>query len=145
MRLRLAHLALAMTIFSAAGCATAAGGAAESRITDAESLIRAMHDRYEGRWYRTLSFSQRTVRTPPGRPAVEDTWLEWGVVPGKLRIEFVNQGGGAIYANDSTYIIGRDGQVTARRGGQTAMPGDVAKPLSKHDLRDLVEFLSRLK
>jgi hypothetical protein len=105
-----------MTIFSAAGCASAGGRAAESRITDAESLIRAMHGRYEGRWYRTLSFSQKTTRTPPGRPAVEDTWLEWGAMPGRLRIEFVNQGGGAIYANDSSYVFGRDGQVTARRG-----------------------------
>jgi quinoprotein glucose dehydrogenase len=36
-------------------------------------------------------------------------------------------------------------KVTARRGGQTAMPEDVARPLSKRDLRDLVEFLSGLK
>jgi quinoprotein glucose dehydrogenase len=36
-------------------------------------------------------------------------------------------------------------EVTARRGGQTAMPTDVAQPLSKHDLRDLVEFLATLK
>ena len=36
-------------------------------------------------------------------------------------------------------------QVTARRGGQTAMPSDIAQPLSKHDLRDLVEFLAGLK
>ena len=36
-------------------------------------------------------------------------------------------------------------QVTGRRGGQTAMPHDIAQPLSKHDLRDLVEFLSGLK
>jgi len=36
-------------------------------------------------------------------------------------------------------------EVTARRGGQTAMPQDIAQPLSKHDLRDLVEFLAGLK
>jgi quinoprotein glucose dehydrogenase len=35
--------------------------------------------------------------------------------------------------------------VTGRRGGQTAMPGDIAQPLSKHDLRDLVEFLAGLR
>jgi quinoprotein glucose dehydrogenase len=35
--------------------------------------------------------------------------------------------------------------VTARRGGQTAMPADVAQPLSKQDLRDVVEFLATLK
>jgi len=36
-------------------------------------------------------------------------------------------------------------QVTGRRGGQTAMPADIAQPLSKHDLRDLVEFLASTK
>jgi quinoprotein glucose dehydrogenase len=36
-------------------------------------------------------------------------------------------------------------QVTARRGGQTAMPSDIAQPLTKHDLRDLVEFLAELR
>jgi hypothetical protein len=35
--------------------------------------------------------------------------------------------------------------VQARRGGQTAMPADIAQPLSKHDLRNLVEFLASLK
>jgi len=105
-----------MTLFSAAACAPGATRGAESPITDGESLIRAMHDRYAGRWYSTVAFSQKTTRTPPGRPASEDTWLEWGAMPGRLRIEFTRQGGGAIYANDSSYIIGPDGQVAARRG-----------------------------
>jgi len=35
--------------------------------------------------------------------------------------------------------------ITGRRGGQTAMPSDIAQPLSKFDLRDLVEFLAGLK
>jgi quinoprotein glucose dehydrogenase len=35
--------------------------------------------------------------------------------------------------------------ITGRRGGQTAMPTDIAQPLTKFDLRDLVEFLSGLK
>jgi quinoprotein glucose dehydrogenase len=37
------------------------------------------------------------------------------------------------------------GTITGRRGGQSAMPSDIAAPLSKHDLRDLVEFLASLK
>ena len=36
-------------------------------------------------------------------------------------------------------------QVTGRRGGQTAMPSDIAQPLTRHELRDLVEFLAGLK
>ena len=35
--------------------------------------------------------------------------------------------------------------ITGRRGGQTAMPSDIAQPLTKFDVRDLVEFLAGLK
>jgi len=35
--------------------------------------------------------------------------------------------------------------VVARRGGESAMPEDVGKALSKRDLRDLVEYLASLK
>ena len=35
--------------------------------------------------------------------------------------------------------------IRARRGGMSAMPEDIAKSLSRHDLRDLVEFLAGLK
>jgi quinoprotein glucose dehydrogenase len=36
-------------------------------------------------------------------------------------------------------------QIDERTSGKSAMPQDVAKPLSKSDLRDLVEFLASLK
>lgn len=41
------------------------------------------------------------------------------------------------------YIAKKD--IQARRGGMSAMPEDIAKPLSKNELRDLIEFLSTLK
>jgi hypothetical protein len=93
-----------------AACAAPAQGPAPRPITDAESLIREMHARYQGRWYRTLSFSQEVIR--PGRP--NETWDEWGYIPGKLRIEQPN-GRGAIFANDSTYVF--SGDTLARRVG----------------------------
>jgi len=36
-------------------------------------------------------------------------------------------------------------QIDQRATGKSAMPQDVAKPLSKSDLRDVVEFLAGLK
>ena len=62
---------------------------------------------------------------------------------------------GVLKSEDSSQIVLIDPEkgerridkstVTARRGGQTAMPSDIAQPLSKHDLRDVVEFLATLK
>jgi hypothetical protein len=46
-------------------------------------LIRQMHARYAGKWYRTVTFVQTTKY--PDRPA--ETWFEAGSIPGKLRID----------------------------------------------------------
>lgn len=98
---KLAALAALLTL-----CAAPPAAAQEEAVTDAESLIRRMHARYDGRWYRTLSFTQQVIR--PGRP--DETWDEWGALPGRLRIE---QGGGrgALFANDSTYVFAGDSLV----------------------------------
>jgi hypothetical protein len=42
-------------------------------------------------------------------------------------------------------VVVEKSQITGRRGGQTAMPSDIAQTLTKHDLRDLVEYLAGLK
>jgi hypothetical protein len=46
-------------------------------------LVRQMHARYAGKWYRTITFIQTT--SFPDRPA--ETWYEAGTIPGKLRID----------------------------------------------------------
>lgn len=120
--MRPSHRLLAGAVCLAAACAPAATPASRGAIDDAESLVAAMHARYDGRWYRTLTFTQRTVRTPPNAPASEETWLEYGSMPGKLRIEMgpAAEQRGAIYAGDSLFII-RGGQVAARRADRNEL------------------------
>lgn len=76
-----------------------------------EALVEQMHARYAGKWYRTLTFTQRTVR--PGRP--DQTWYEAAVIPGRLRIDIapVDSGNAALYVGDSIYVF---------RGGQARPP-----------------------
>lgn len=98
--------------------ATAAGsGRAQSAppVRSAEDVIRAMHDRYAGKWYRTLSFTQQTSRVLPNDSVSVETWREWGLVPGGLRIEMgpAEAGNGAIFARDSLYRF-RGGQIVGR-------------------------------
>lgn len=80
---------------------------AAARITSGETLLAAMHDRYAGKWYRTLTFVQRTTQTPPqGGPDRVSTWYETMSLPGKLRIDQDLKGGvGTLYANDSQYVF----------------------------------------
>jgi hypothetical protein len=84
-------------------------------VHDAQALVHAMHDRYAGSWYRTVSFTQQTTRVAPDGTESVETWREWLAVPGRLRIEMgqPEEQRGAIYASDSLFII-RAGQVARR-------------------------------
>jgi hypothetical protein len=68
---------------------------------DGPALIRAMHQRYEGKWYRTLTFVQKTS-FPDGR---SETWYEAAELPGKLRIDVapVDSMNTILFRNDSVY------------------------------------------
>jgi hypothetical protein len=98
-----------------AGCATAAQGGPS--ITSAESLVQAMHDRYAGSWYQTLSFTQATTRTFPNDSTHTEVWREWAAIPGRLRIEMGEPAEGrvSIYARDSAYSL-QHGRVVRRTG-----------------------------
>src|SRR3954470_18840947 len=52
-----------------------------------EAVLRAMHDRYAGKWYRTLTFTQKTTTTLQSGTEVVQTWYEAAQFPGKLRID----------------------------------------------------------
>jgi hypothetical protein len=113
---RLAH-ALPVLLAACAvsfGCARAQTGApVPAAARSAEDVIRAMHDRYAGKWYRSLSFTQQTSRVLPGDSVHVETWREWALIPGALRIEMGAAGNGALFAGDTLYRF-RAGQVSGR-------------------------------
>jgi hypothetical protein len=67
----------------------------------AAELLTAMHDRWHGKWIRTMTFVQQTRF--PGRPA--QIWYESIELPGKLRIDFgpADSMNAAIMRADSMY------------------------------------------
>ena len=81
---------------------------------DGRQIIRAMHDRYAGSWYRTLSFVQRNTATRPDGTTEHSIWREYAALPGKLRIEFepVDSGGGLLFVHDSQFVF-RDGRLAS--------------------------------
>jgi hypothetical protein len=66
-----------------------------------EELIKQMRDRYAGKWYRTLTFTQKTT-LPDGKV---ETWYEALELPGKLRIDIAPLAGKKtiLFRNDSVY------------------------------------------
>jgi len=77
-----------------------------------EELLGQMHDRYAGKWYRTLSFVQ-TSRFADGKT---ETWYEAAEIPGKLRIDIapLDSMNAVIFRNDSLYAF-RGGALKAAR------------------------------
>ena len=76
-------------------------------------LVRQMHHRYTGTWYRNLTFVQTT--TFPDRPP--ETWYEAGTIPGKLRIDIAPLDSMKVfmYVGDSAIVFEGGKRVAARR------------------------------
>jgi len=75
----------------------------DPKYPDGAALIRAMHDRYQGKWYRTLSFVQTTTLTKPAPR--KETWYEAARIPGMLRIDIapVDSANTILFRNDTIY------------------------------------------
>src|SRR5437867_7202212 len=91
-------------------------------ITSADQLVAAMHDRYAGKWYRTLTFVQKSTFLRSGAPPREETWYEAGAFPGRLRIDLGDpaKGNGVLYRADSVYSI-QGGRIAGRQAGRNPL------------------------
>lgn len=69
---------------------------------DGEALIKAMYDKYKGKWYKTLTFVQTTSDMKKNS---KETWFEAARIPGILRIDIepVDSGKTILFRNDSIY------------------------------------------
>jgi hypothetical protein len=88
-------------------------------IRTGDQLLNAMYNRYSNRWYRTLTFIQKsTYYRPDGSLLRTETWYEAAAFPGRLRIDLgtPSRGNGVVYRNDSTYQV-QGGRVTQARFG----------------------------
>jgi outer membrane lipoprotein-sorting protein len=81
-----------------------------------EELLTAMHKKYDGKWYKTLTFQQTTTNYKPDGTSQASTWYEAFTMPGKLRIDFtpLEKGDGAIFADGNIYSF-RDGKLASNR------------------------------
>ncbi|HET9727288.1 MAG TPA: hypothetical protein VFP28_10265 [Gemmatimonadales bacterium] len=80
---------------------------------DGAELVRQMHARYQGTWYRTVTFTQTT--TLPGKPT--QTWYEAATIPGKLRIDIapLDSMTAILFIGDSTIVFKHGARANARQ------------------------------
>jgi len=81
----------------------AASATATPPPKNGEELVARMRERYVGKWYRTLTFTQKTT-LPDGKL---ETWYEALELPGKLRIDIapLDSGKTLLFRNDSLYVF----------------------------------------
>ncbi|MGE3467393.1 MAG: hypothetical protein AB7J13_10725 [Pyrinomonadaceae bacterium] len=91
-------------------------------IKSGRDLVTAMHSKYSGKWYRTLTFIQKTTTYKPDGTSDVAIWYEAMTVPGKLRIDIapLDMGNGMIFA---------DGKIHSFRDGKLAGSRDLVHPL----------------
>ena len=87
-----------------------------SDIRSGQELIAAMRKKYDGKWYKTLTFVQTTTNYKPDGTSEVSTWYEALSVPGKLRIDFtpLEKGGGIIFSDNKIFSF-REGKLAAKR------------------------------
>ena len=85
-------------------------------IKNGEDVITAMHKKYEGKWYKTLTFVQKTTNFKPDGTKDVNTWYEAMSVPGYLRIDFepLDKHDGIIFADGKIFQF-RDGKTQGGR------------------------------
>jgi len=100
-----------------------------SAITSSAKLVREMHDRYAGKWYKTLSFEQTNTFYTSGGKEQKSQWIQRLQVPGRLRIDFLplSSKSGLLIQNNRVITFDNGRRVDSRRAIQPVLTltGDV--------------------
>jgi hypothetical protein len=98
-------------------------------INTSAKLVNEMHDRYAGKWYRTLSFEQTNTFYTSGGKEQKSQWVQRLQVPGKLRIDFMplTSKSGMLIQNNRVTTFDNGKRVDTRRAIQPVLTltGDV--------------------
>jgi hypothetical protein len=87
-------------------------------ITTGRELIDAMHARYDGRWFRTLSFLQNNTLYSASGGEQHTQWLEHLTVPGQLRIDYLPFAthSGVLYEGGRVHVFDNSRRVQSQPG-----------------------------
>jgi hypothetical protein len=140
------HSSVLLALSAVAACgappAVVSTGAAPAPppITDGAGVVRAMHDRYNGKWFSTLTFAQNTITYSANGRETKGVWNEYLAIPGRLRIDFLplSDHSGVLYADGKVHSF-VNGKPTTQSGLNPALVliGDVYAQPPEETLRQL--------
>jgi hypothetical protein len=121
-------------------------------ITDGRSLVSAMRRKYDGQWYKTLSFTQNNTLYSTRGGSTTSQWREHVSVPGRLRIDYLplTQRSGVLFDGSRVHTFDNGRAIDAQPGINALLlvTADVyALPLERStQLLDSIGFdLSKLR
>lgn len=81
-----------------------------------KQVLKKMHERYAGKWYKTFTFNQTTEIYSNDSLKRSEIWYENIKFPNDFRIDFGNpdSGNAVIFKNDSSYFFRRGQSVNVR-------------------------------
>ena len=88
-------------------------------VSDGPSLVSAMRQKYNGQWYKTLSFTQNnSLYSARGGAPTQSQWREHISVPGKLRIDYLplTQKSGVLFDGSRVHTFDNGRAIDAQPG-----------------------------
>jgi hypothetical protein len=116
--------AVALTVIGA----LSAGAAGQAVTLTGRDLLQRMHDAYRGRWYTSLTFTQKTTARGADGNETVTTWYEsvrhTDASGTQLRIDVGDPaaGNGVLYSPDSLWVLRGGKLVASRKGGNALLP-----------------------
>ncbi len=87
------------------------------------AVLEQMRKAYDGKWYNTLTFVQRTITAQPGAKPDTSIWYET-VIGSRLRIDVGDPalGNGMLFTPESTYVVRNGALARAMASGNPFLP-----------------------
>jgi len=88
---------------------------AKQELKSGDDLVHKMYDKYHTKWYKNLTFKQRTIFYKNNEQVREELWHEAMQIPEGLIIKFgkIKEGNGLLFKND-TMTVFQNGEKTSQ-------------------------------
>ena len=80
---------------------------AQEELKNGNELIQKMYQKYHNKWYKNLTFKQKTIFYKDNKVSKEELWHEAIQMPEGIIVKFgdINGGNGVIFKNDTMKVI----------------------------------------
>jgi hypothetical protein len=85
-------------------------------VTSGRDVVRLMRERYDGKWFRSMTFLQKNTRYKSGGGEDYSQWKEYYAAPGKLRIDYLplQSKSGVLYVDNHVHAFNNGKRISSQ-------------------------------